>query len=190
MRKSIQSFKESLQEFRHIKTLCAIGMLGALCIIINNFTIAIGDFLKIGFSSECNVLVGCLFGPAASMIFGAAMDLLKFLVHPTGAYFWGWTFDAAVAGLIFGFGLYKKKITFWRVFFVRLANAILVNVLLGTYWLDVMYGKGFIALLPTRLFKNIVMVPIETMIFLIIYQALNKSGIIHMVRHPGKQANN
>lgn len=184
MRKIIQSFQDSLHEFQHIKTLCAIGMLGALCIIINNFTIAIGDFLKIGFSSECNVLVGCLFGPAASAIFGAAMDLLKFLMKPTGPYFWGWTFDAAVAGLIFGFGLYKKKITFWRVFFVRLANAILVNVLLGTYWLNVMYGKGFIALLPTRLFKNIIMVPIETMIFLIIYQALNKSGIIHMIRQP------
>ena len=46
----MQRFKESLAEFKNIKVLCAIGMLGALSIIINNFTIQIGDFLKIGFA--------------------------------------------------------------------------------------------------------------------------------------------
>lgn len=184
MRKTFQTFRDSLREFRHVKTLCAVGMLGALAIIINGFTIAVGDFLKIGFSTECNVMTGCLFGPAAGMLFGAAMDLLKYFIHPTGPYFWGWTFDAALAGLIFGFGLYKKKITFWRVFTVRLINSLIINVFLGTYWLDVMYGKGFLALLPTRLVKNIVLVPIETMIFLIIYNALSKSGIIHLIRQP------
>ena len=80
----MQKFKESLREFRNIKALCAIGMLGALSIIINNFSIQIGDFLKIGFASECNVLVDCLFGPAAGAIFGAGMDILKFIIKPTG----------------------------------------------------------------------------------------------------------
>lgn len=186
MQKISRLFQDSLNEFRHIKNLCAIGMLGALAVIVNNFTIPIGDFLKIGFSSECNVLVDCLFGPAAGAIFGAAMDVLKYLVKPTGAYFWGWTFDAAVAGLILGFGLYRKKITFLRVLIVRLINSLVVNVLLGTYWLNVMYGKGFLALLPARLIKNVAMIPIETMIFLVIYNALNKSGIIHMIRQPLK----
>ena len=59
-----------------------------------------------------------------------------------------------------------------------------INVILGTYWLDVMYGKGFIALLPTRLFKNIVMVPIEAFIFVAIYKAIEKGGIIQMLRQP------
>lgn len=180
----MQKFKDSLKEFQNIKVLCAIGMLGALSIIINNFSIQIGDFLKIGFASECNVLVDCLFGPAAGAIFGAGMDILKFLIKPTGPFFWGWTFSAALAGIIIGFGLYRKKITFWRVFFVRLINSLVINVILGTYWLDVMYGKGFIALLPGRLFKNVVMVPIETIIFLAIYKAIEKGGIIQMLRQP------
>lgn len=184
MQKNILLFTDSLKEFKNIKSLCAIGMLGALSIIVNNFSIAIGDFLKIGFSSECNVLVDCLFGPAAGTIFGAGMDILKFLIRPTGPFFWGWTFSAALAGLIIGFGLYRKKITFLRVFIVRLINSIAINVILGTYWLDVMYGKGFIALIPSRLFKNVVMVPIETFIFMAIYKAIEKSGIIHMLRQP------
>ena len=180
----MQRFKESLTEFKNIKVLCAIGMLGALSIIINNFSIQIGEFLKIGFASECNVLVDCLFGPVAGAIFGAGMDLLKFLIKPTGPFFWGWTFSAALAGVIIGVGLYKKKVTYWRVFIVRLINSIVINVILGTYWLDVMYGKGFIALLPTRLVKNVVMVPIETLIFMAIYKAIEKGGIINMLRQP------
>ena len=180
----MQKFKESLREFQNIKVLCVIGMLGALSIIINNFSIQIGDFLKIGFASECNVLVDCLFGPAAGAIFGAAMDVLKYIIKPTGPFFWGWTFSAALAGIIIGYGLYKKKITFWRVFTVRLINSLVINVIIGTYWLDVMYGKGFIALLPGRLFKNVVMVPIETIIFIAIYKAIEKGGIIHMLRQP------
>ena len=91
---------------------------------------------------------------------------------------------AALAGVIIGVGLYKKKVTYWRVFIVRLINSIVINVILGTYWLDVMYGKGFIALLPTRLFKNVIMVPIETFIFLAIYKAIEKGGIIQMLRQP------
>ena len=180
----MRKFKESLKEFQNIKVLCAIGMLGALSIIINNFSIQIGDFLKIGFASECNVLVDCLFGPAAGAIFGAGMDILKFLIKPTGPFFWGWTFSAALAGVIIGFGLYRKKVTFLRVFIVRLINSLVINVILGTYWLDVMYGKGFIALLPGRLFKNVAMVPIETIIFIAIYKAIEKGGIIQMLRQP------
>lgn len=180
----MQKFKDSLGEFKNIKVLCAIGMLGALSIIINNFSIQIGDFLKIGFASECNVLVDCLFGPAAGAIFGAGMDILKFLIKPTGPFFWGWTFSAALAGVIIGFGLYRKKITFWRVLIVRLINSIIINVILGTYWLDVMYGKGFIALLPGRLIKNVAMVPIEALIFVAIYKAIEKGGIIQMLRQP------
>lgn len=180
----MQKFKESLREFGNIKALCAIGMLGALSIIINNFTIQIGDFLKIGFSSECNVLVDCLFGPSVGAIFGAGMDVLKYFIHPTGPFFWGWTFSAGLAGIIIGFGLYRKKITFLRILIVRLINSIVINVILGTYWLDVMYGKGFIALLPSRLIKNVAMVPIETIIFITIYKAIEKGGVIQMLRQP------
>ena len=185
----MQRFRESLREFRNIKVLCAIGMLGGLSIIINNFSIQVGDFLKIGFASECNVLVDCLFGPAAGAIFGAGMDVLKFLLKPTGPFFWGWTFSAALAGIIIGFGLYRKKITYVRVFIVRLINSIVINVIIGTYWLHVMYGKGFIALLPTRLLKNVIMVPIEAFIFMAIYKAIEKGGIIQMLRQPSVHKN-
>ena len=184
MKKIMQTFSDSLKEIKNLKCLCTMGMLGALSIILNSFSIQIGDFIKIGFTSECNVLVDCLFGPAAGTIFGAAMDLLKFFIKPTGPYFWGWTFSAALAGVIIGFGFYKKKITFVRIIIVRFINSIVINVILGTYWLHVMYGKAFWALIPTRLFKNVIMLPIEALIFLVIYKAVERGGLIQMLRQP------
>lgn len=184
MKKIMQTFSDSLKEIKNLKCLCTMGMLGALSIILNSFSIQIGDFIKIGFTSECNVLVDCLFGPVAGAIFGAAMDLLKFFIKPTGPYFWGWTFSAALAGVIMGFGFYKKKITFVRIIIVRFINSIVINVILGTYWLHVMYGKAFWALIPTRLFKNVIMLPIEALIFLVIYKAVERGGLIQMLRQP------
>lgn len=178
-----KNFKDSLKEFTSIKTLCVIGMLGALSIILSSFSIPVGP-VEIGFSSECNHLVDCLFGPSAGAIFGAGMDILKFIIKPKGTFFWGYTFNAALAGLIVGIGLYRKKITYLRVVIVRLINSLIVNVFFGTLWSSTLYGKAFFALLPTRLFKNIVLVPVEALIFVIIYKALEKSGAIQLIRQP------
>ena len=37
----------------------------------------------------------------------------------------------------------------------------LVNVLIGTYWVSVMYGKGFAFYFITRFIKNIIQLPIN-----------------------------
>lgn len=188
MRKIIETIKSSFSELKSIKTLCIMGMLGALSIVINQFTIQIGDFLKIGFSNECNVMIDCLFGPVVGAVFGGGMDILKFIIKPTGGFFFGWTLSAILAGVIMGFGLYKKKITYIRLLIVRLANALIINAGLGTLWLDMMYGNGFLALLPARLIKNIVAAPVEALIFFVIYKSLEKAGIFKLIRFQGRYA--
>ena len=50
--------------------------------------------------------------------------------------------------------------------------AILVNTCLNTYWLTVMYGNSFVALLPARLLKQLVMVPVEAVLFYLVAKTL------------------
>ena len=50
--------------------------------------------------------------------------------------------------------------------------ALFVNILLGTYWLSILYGKGFLALLPARALKNAIMTPINSLIFYTVYNSL------------------
>ena len=48
-----------------------------------------------------------------------------------------------------------------RVTLVLTFDTMLVNVLIGTYWVSVMYGKGFAFYFITRFIKNIIQLPIN-----------------------------
>ena len=53
---------------------------------------------------------------------------------------------------------------------------------LGTLWLDMMYGKGFFALLPMRVVKNLAMLPVNTFLFYTMTVAMEQTGIIRLIR--------
>ena len=92
MKKMAALFTESMREFRNIRTITACGLFAALALILNSFTVQIGNYLKIGVSGLPNEMVDVLFGPAVGSLFAAAMDILKLLLYPTGAWIPGLTF--------------------------------------------------------------------------------------------------
>ena len=47
-------FKESLNEFKQVKNITTAAMFAALSVIMGYFTIQIGNYLKIGFSTIVN----------------------------------------------------------------------------------------------------------------------------------------
>ena len=71
--------------------------------------------------------------------------------------------------------LYKKKISLSRVFASQLLVKVFVNILLNTLWLNMLYGKGFLALLPARVVSNAVMLPIDTAIMYVMLQAVDRT---------------
>lgn len=189
MQKFIQLLKDSLREFKNTRALCVLGMLGALSIVFYLISSQFEFGLQITLDPLCNILVDCLFGPAAGAIFGGAMDLLNFFVSPRGAFCPGLTLNAALSGILIGSVLYKKKITFRRVFTVCLINDVMINAVLGTFWLALMYGKDsimawIITWFPSRLSKNLIMPVFEALVIVVIYKALEKGGMIQMLRQP------
>lgn len=183
MRKLATLFSDSYHEFKHVRTITTAAMFAAISIVLGYFTIVIGDYIKIGFSTISNQFVYYLFGPVVGGLFGGALDLLKFIVKPTGVYFPGWTFGAMLAGVLYGIFLYKKPINFWRILAAEFVVSLVCNVLLGTLWLDIMYAKGFLALFPLRATKNLVMWPINSMLFYSIGKTLEASGIFRIIRN-------
>lgn len=69
-----------------------------------------------------------------------------------------------VAGVLYGSILYKKPVKIWRIFLAELLVKAIVNCGLNTLWLAVMNGNAFMAILPARVLKNMIMLPIDTMI--------------------------
>ena len=86
------------------------------------------------------------------------------------------------AGVIYGCFFYRKKLSLRRVLAAELAVSFVCNIILGTLWLDLMYGKGFFVLLPMRAFKNLVMWPVNSFLFYSMTWALEHSGVFRAIR--------
>jgi ECF transporter S component (folate family) len=85
------------------------------------------------------------------------------------------TVSAILGGVIYGALLYKKKLQIGRVFAAQLLVKVFVNILLNTLWLNMLYGKAFLAILPGRLVSNAVMLPIDTAIMFFMLQAVDRT---------------
>lgn len=188
MKKLATLFSDSYHEFGNVRTVTTAAMFGAISVVLGYFTIVIGDYIKIGFSTIANQFVYYLFGPVVGGVFGGALDVLKYLIKPTGAFFPGFTIGAMVGGVIYGCFFYKKQLTLPRVLLAELTASVVCNMLLGTLWLSMLYGKAFMVLLPMRVFKNLIMWPINSMLFYTIAKALEASGVFRLLKGPAGQA--
>ena len=186
MKKFVTLFTDSMEELKHVNTVTVMAMFAAISVVLGYFTLVLGDYLKIGFSTIANQFVYYLFGPVAGAAFGGALDILKYIIRPTGAYFPGFTIGAMVGGVIYGCFLYKRPIRFTRVLAAELTVSVICNMLLGTLWLSMLYGKAFMVLLPMRAFKNLIMWPVNSMLFYTIGKTLETSGVFRLLKTAGR----
>lgn len=186
MKKFTALFTDSMEELKHVNTVTVMAMFAAISVVLGYFTLVLGDYVKIGFSSIANQFVYYLFGPVAGSLFGGALDILKYIIRPTGAFFPGFTIGAMVGGALYGCFLYKRPISFMRVLAAELTVSIICNMLLGTLWLSMLYGKAFMALLPMRVFKNVIMWPVNSMLFYTIEKTLEASGVFRLLKTVGR----
>lgn len=167
---------KSFKEFASLRTVIMCGLLAAIAVILGYMTtINIGPYIKIGFSGIPNRVVDFLFGPVVGGVFGGVLDILKFIIKPNGTFFPGFTFDAMLGGVIYGAFLYRKKVKLWRVALACLLVKLIVNCGFNTLWISMLYGKGFLVLLPARLLKNLIMWPVDTAIFMVTLTAVERT---------------
>ena len=175
MKKMKQLLAESGKSFSTLGHLTTLGILGALAVVLGLVaSIDLGPYIRIGFSGIPNRIVDFLFGPIVGGIFGGIMDILKYMVKPNGPFFFGFTVDAILGGVIYGCFLYKKPLKLWRVLVPEILVKVFVNCGLNTLWISMLYGKGFMVLLPGRILKNAIMLPIDTIILFVAYGLLLK----------------
>ena len=166
MKKLAELFGSSSRELKSVRTITVCAMLAAAAIILVNFRIELTNTQRIGFSGIPNQLVAYLFGPAVSCLFAGALDIIKYLIKPVGAFFPGLTLVTMLAGLIYGFFFYKKPLKLTRVLAAHFLVCLVCNVILNTLCLSILYGQAFMILLPPRVIQNIVKWPIDSFIFL------------------------
>lgn len=170
-------FNRSLQELKSARTITVCAMMGAAALVLGAYSIYLTPTIKIGFSGLPNLFVAWLFGPSVGMIFNGTMDILKYFMKPVGGFFPPLTLVTMMAGVIYGCFFYGRRLSFPRVLAAKLAVVILCNIVLNTYCLSLLTGKGFLVILPDRIVKNLIMWPIDSLIFYYVARVLEGAGL-------------
>ncbi len=145
----------------HTRTLALMGLLIAVQLVLTRFLVYQTPSLRIGFGFLPQAIGSMLFGPVLGAVQGVAEDLLGMLVAPRGVYFPGFTLSALLTGAIYGLYLYKRPKTFLRIALAVLTVSVVVDLGLNTVWLSILLKQAALVLLPGRLLKTAIMVPVQ-----------------------------
>ena len=172
-------------ELRNVRVLAFSGLVCAMAIVLESFPVYIlGPSLKIYFSFVV-VSLGCAYyGPVVGMIAGGIIDSVGFLLAGYGEpYFPGYLITAVLSGLIYGVLLYKRRPTLLRILIVRLIINYGSNVLLGSVWKAMLYGKGYLYYDTSGFIKNTTMLPLEVFLMWAALTAADRMGLDRKYLH-------
>lgn len=151
---------------KKIKKIILSALLLASAIVINRFLSINTSIVSIGFTFVPLMLAGIILGWKYSLVIAALTDLIGALLFPFGSYFVGYTISSALTGLVYGLFLYRKdEFKVDKKFMINLIIAIVIvcvfiNGGLNTLWIVLTMKKAFLAILPTRVLKQLLMMPI------------------------------
>ena len=184
MHNSIRSreyWTEAASRLGNIRVILVCSMCIALSVILGYFYYPLNESLTIRFTYLASSVVGLVAGPIVALVYGAAVDLLDFMMNPTSTFFFGYTISSMAGAFLYALIYYRQKITVVRIIFCRLAVNLLVNVFLNALWSSILYGKGYIYRLVISYIKNIALLPIEVAVtvafFSLLLPALKASQI-------------
>ncbi len=133
MKNFFSTFKDSAVELKSIRCLTVTGILVAIFIILDMFSIRIGDFIKVNFAFVALASVGMLFGPVPAMLAALAGDLIGCILGgqaPLPLL----SCTAVLEGLLYGVMLYKRtgvKLVTMSVI-ARVVDSAVISLLLNT----------------------------------------------------------
>ncbi len=168
-------FRRSAAELKDLRSLIGLALCMALGIVLEAIgTVQVLPELQLSFGFLTSALIGMLYGPFCGAVTGTFTDLIVFAIHPTGAYFPGFTLTSLLGGIVYGLFLYKKKCSLPRLILAKSSITLFLNILLNSFWLTILYNQAFWAMLPVRITKNLIMLPIEILLMWLVLPRVAK----------------
>ena len=137
------------------KDYCLLAILIGLNVVLSRFLSINAWDIKIGFTFLTIYVAAYIYGPIGGVLVGGLGDLIGSLLFPTGPYFPGFTITAILTGILFGL-LLKGNGKIINIVFACLINEFVVNLLVNTYWIHILYNADYQVLLATRIFQAII----------------------------------
>ena len=187
---SLEYWRQAFGELKDTRSLVFAALILALRIAMKPLKIPIAADVNITFGFIVNALGSMVYGPVVALLGGAVSDTLGYLVAPSGAYYFPFIILEMMGSFIFALFLYSTDITPTRLILSKFCVNLFVNILLNepimVRYYQLFYTSVYQPFVLVRIVKNIVMLPIESVILMIVFKAmippLEKVGF----RVPGK----
>ena len=154
------------------RRLATVAVLIAIEVVLSRFCSIQTPIVKIGFGFIPMAVVAILYGPLWAGVAYGVSDFLGATLFPIGPYFPGFTLTSMLTGVLFGLLLHKKQEGVWPAVVAATLNNLVLGLLLNSYWLSILWGNAFIALLPTRIVQCAVMIPLQAVAILLLQKKL------------------
>ncbi len=164
-----------------LKQLIVIAMLIAVEMILTRFFCIQFPTLRISLGFIPIAVCAILYGPIWAGLAYAASDFIGASLFSPYPPFPGLTFSAFLTGICWGFFLHKKNIplsertvSIKEAVIPALIIGIVINLILDTYWLFLINHAGILGMLPVRLLKVCITIPLQIAIVPLVWNKLIK----------------
>ncbi len=174
MKTMVGIFKDSFNELKSVQCIAVTGMFIALFIVLDVYSIRIGESIKINFAFIALAAIGMMYGPVVSTIAALGGDIIG-CIQAGQAPIVPLMLTAMASGFVYGIFLYKKNVEKSRkvvLFSIisRTIDTVIVNMLLNTV---ILLSFGFMSptaeAIKARLFiifiQYVVYVPLMIILF-------------------------
>ncbi|MBQ8238809.1 MAG: folate family ECF transporter S component [Oscillospiraceae bacterium] len=173
---SLAYWRDAALELKDTKMLVFAALIVALRVALKTLIrIPLGPSLDITPAFLANALGAMVYGPVVGAIGALVSDVLGVMLRGD-TYFLPYALTEISSSMLFGMFFYRQKITPTRVILSRFCICLFVNILLQTpidmLFNYVMYGRTAMVLTLPRIFKNLFMFPIESVVMTIFLSAV------------------
>ncbi|MCB5955348.1 MULTISPECIES: folate family ECF transporter S component [unclassified Enterococcus] len=163
------------------RKIALMGLLIALSVVATRFLSFETSIIRIGFSFLPLMVMGYLFQPWFAGTGGAIADIIGMILFPKAAFFFGFTINAFLAPFIYSLFFHKKEVTLKRNITAQVAVMVIISLILTPIWLNLMLKLPIIELLPLRIGKELIVVPIKVMVGQYLFSQRNMKTVLNDV---------
>jgi ECF transporter S component (folate family) len=167
---------QAFSELKNTRSLVFAALILALRIAMKPLKIPIAADVNITFGFIVNSFGSMVYGPVVALLGGALSDTIGYLVAPSGPYFFWFIVPEMLGSFIFALFLYSTDITPVRLILSKFCVNLFANIVISEP-IMILYYERFLTtayqpFLLVRIVKNIVMLPIEAIILMIVFRTL------------------
>ena len=169
-------WRQAFGELKNTRSLVFAALILALRIAMKPLKIPIAADVNVTFGFIVNSLGSMVYGPVVALLGGALSDTLGYLVAPSGVYYLPFILLEMAGSFIFALFLYSTDITPSRLILSKFCVNLFVNILLNepimVRYYQLFFTSVYQPFVWVRIVKNIVMLPIESVILIVVFRAM------------------